>query len=582
MLTTFDPTAYSRATEIPMLSCSAVVTLLLANTPVWMATVYSVKWGAVSTVLLLIAMIIIVFYHVSLMNQRTLTPSQEACNNLELQIAYLQEMMLTNEQKSMETIERMRAQNKETLKLLESKLEFIRILEKRNGDLIKKLQDIQNGGHQKKEIEDRFAPYITPVTTRTLNIHQNSEFEVIPYDSFSRTNMLYQLCPGMVNKPETLAIGDAKKEHNEVVVKAADILNEDSTDSYSTNDLAYGYSRTDKTVGTQYELYFQSKGGKNTFQHIQLFRPFAPLQKVQSQTYNKQGEWINLIMPLSGRTDTFRLFIEMFTEECIKKDKRVFLTVVYFGIPGLNEVKGILREVELKFDFSHYMIVEKPEKFSRGVGLLSGAEAWMEGNVLMFFCDVDVFFTVQFLDHCRLNAALGAKVFYPIVFSLYNPSIVYHTRPNTPTWKEQMVLRRDTGFWRTFGFGMTCMYRSDFMFMRGFDISIQGWGGEDVKLYRKFVQSNYDVVRAPDSGIFHLWHEKFCDPKLSPAQYNMCLGSKALGEASHSQLGMLAFSELKKENERLHQQTNTEDDQQLVHYNYADNNNIEMELMDAF
>ena len=464
--------------------------------------------------------------------------------------------------------ERMRVEN---FMLLKSKLEFIRILEKRNGDLIQKLQDIQNGGHQKKEIEDRLAPYITPVTTRTLNTNQTSKLEVIPYSlGFSRRGIFYQLSPGMVNnEPIAPANSNTKKEHDEVIVKAVKILNEDSIDheSYSINDLTYGYSRIHETVGTQYELYFRSK---NTFKHIQLFRPFAPLQKVQSQTYNKQGEWINLIMPLSGRIDTFRLFIEMFIEECIKKDKHVFLTVVYFGIPGLNEVKGILREVELKFDFSHYMIVEKPEKFSRGVGLQSGAEAWTEGNVLMFFCDVDVFFTVNFLDRCRLNAALGAKVFFPIVFSLYNPSIVYHTRPNTPTWKEQMILRRDTGFWRTFGFGMTCMYRSDFMFMSDLDMQIQGWGGEDKKLYHKFVQSNYNIVRAPDNGIFHLWHEKFCDPKLSPAQYNMCLGSKALGEASHSQLGMLAIGELKIENKTLHLQTNTEDDQQELDYSSMD------------
>ena len=199
----------------------------------------------------------------------------------------------------------------ENFMLLESKLEFIRILEKRNGDLIQKLQDIQNGGHQKKEIEDRLAPYITPVTTRTLNINQNSEFEVIPYSlGFSRGGMFYQLSPGMVNKPMAPTNSNTKKEHDEVIVKAVKILKEDSIDheSYSINDLTHGYSRLDKTVGTQYELYFRSKKGiKNTFKHIQLFRPFAPLQKVQSQTYDKQSEWINLIMPLSGRIDTFRL-----------------------------------------------------------------------------------------------------------------------------------------------------------------------------------------------------------------------------------------------------------------------------------
>ena len=518
-----------------------------------------VNWKAVSLVVLTTLFLFgFYFYSIGFQSSQVLSHGRRLmyngdCQDLEQQVEYLKTLLTVSDQKQKDTLDRMRAQSTETRRKLEVQRDMVKDLERRNRQLIEKMSNLESGGPRKRENDYRLAPHIKPSVLRSLNIHQPSEFEVIPFMSFTKDN-LYQLESGMINRPETAPIGDKKRELDEVLDKSLSVLNTDveAGKQYNEYDLLQGYSRIDRTVGTQYEFYYRTKGKKNNFEHIQLFRPFAPLQNVQVHSYDKRNEWINLIVPLSGRIDTFVKFMEMFVEQCIKKDKRVFLTIVYFGQDGREEMKEILERVSSENHFTHYQLIEKKESFSRGIGLLTGANAWDQGNVLLFFCDVDVYFKDGFLDRCRLNTTPGTRVYYPIVFSMYNPSIVYSDRSRVPSFKDLFIITRDSGFWRTFGFGMTCMYRSDFLFMRGFDTNIQGWGYEDVKLYRKYVKSNIDVVRSPDQGIFHIWHEKTCDPHLQPAQYNMCLASKAIGEASQAQLGMLAFKELKKENEKLH------------------------------
>ncbi|KAK5600512.1 Chondroitin sulfate N-acetylgalactosaminyltransferase 2 [Crenichthys baileyi] len=381
-----------------------------------------------------------------------------------------------------------------------------------------------------------------------------SEYALVPFESFT-SSKVYQLEMGLTRHPEEKPVRkDRRDELVEVIEAALDIINnpdeEDGVEddvpmqrqTYTDSHFMEGLYRTERDKGTLYELFF-AKEDSSSFRHVTLFRPFGPIMKVRSTSVETLGMIINIIVPLAGRVETFSQFLQNFREVCIQRDRRVHLTVVYFGQEGLQEVKSSLEKMSREESFSNYTLIPVDEEFSRGRGLDIGAHAWNRGDVLMFFCDVDIRFSLDFLNTCRLHAAPNKKVFYPVVFSLYNPAIVYGGLELAPPIELQLIHKKDAGFWRDFGFGMTCQYRSDFLNIGGFDLEVKGWGVEDVHLYRKYLRSDLIVIRTPVSSLFHLWHEKQCADELTPEQYRMCIQSKAMNEASHSHLGMLVFRE---------------------------------------
>eukprot|EP00794_Sanderia_malayensis_P017749 gene17749-19523_t len=344
-----------------------------------------------------------------------------------------------------------------------------------------------------------------------------NEYDVIPFDSFDG-DRLYGKVGTLSGNPAEGLYGQRGVEHASVIKFAVKTINGDSEskgDPVTPFHVAEAVMRNDRIHGTS---------------------------SSRVETIDTSKTIINVIVPLSGRLDKFSSFMKRFVEYGIKMDRRVFLTLVYFGLKGRDDVRSIMRKVELEENFKDYKVIFTSQEFSRGAGLQKGAQIWEGGNVLLFFCDVDVYFKSEFLERCRMHSAPGRKVYYPIVFSQYNPMITYGGE-QPPSLDQQMRLSKDTGFWRDFGFGMSCQYRDDFLKVGGFDLTIKGWGMEDVKLYRSHLASKLTVVRAYDRGLFHIYHKKQCQRSLADGQFVSCLQSKAVSEGSHKQMGMLAFGQ---------------------------------------
>lgn len=297
----------------------------------------------------------------------------------------------------------------------------------------------------------------------------NNEYELIPFNHFTFSRV-YPIELGLGKRVVEKPIGFKRKDLLDALNRALDSLNKNATATsakYTLDDFTEGIYRIDPTTGTQYELYFRTKdirkgtaaattshhehiNGHGGVTKLIVMRPFAPLQTVQIESFPKQRdkdkEIVHIILPLSGRTTTFQSFMDKFVKIALKNDRRVHLTVVYFGEDGLMEARSIMSRVlgtkNSGGNASNLKLLALNETFSRGncgssvvnavrrsrfnlpdffdfystaKGLRVGAErVWDKSNknkdILLFMCDVDVAFSAKFLDRCRWNARPGRKV----------------------------------------------------------------------------------------------------------------------------------------------------------------------------
>mgnify|MGYP000708729564 CR=1 FL=1 len=134
---------------------------------------------------------------------------------------------------------------------------------------------------------------------------------------------------------------------------------------------------------------------------------------------------------------------------------------------------------------------------------------------LLFFCDIDMQFSSEFFRRLRDNTRKGVA-YYPIIFSQYDPS---HVGEESDHFKIDLM----RGFWRSYGYGMVALYKEDFDKAGGFDVKIIGWGMEDVYLASNVISNNIGVMRSVDPELVHVYHDKHCDPDLSPQQLDGCI-----------------------------------------------------------
>lgn len=391
------------------------------------------------------------------------------------------------------------------------------------------------------------------------------------------------------NKVARQSLGNSLRTALEdVILQVMEMINENSKTRGRVIDfkeIQYGYYRVDPMHGAEYIvdlllLYRKHKGRKITVpvrRHAYLqqsfSRPFfteadeldvaelvaainsesqslsflsnslkflSPFQVYESnrELWEQSQKKVNILVPLSGRYDTFVRFMQNFETVCLIPRQNVKLSVILVddgSDPDRGEHNRLIRDYGRKYPKADLSVIPMMGNFSRGLALELGSSQ-LDNDSLLFFCDVDLVFSGEALQRCRYNAVQGRQVYFPVVFSQYNPEVVYSEKAPRDN---QFVLTKKSGFWRDYGFGITCVFKGDLLKAGGFDTSILGWGLEDVDLFTKVINSGLTVLRSQEPGLVHVYHPVRCNASLEQRQRKMCLGSRASSFASAMQLAEL-------------------------------------------
>ena len=294
---------------------------------------------------------------------------------------------------------------------------------------------------------------------------------------------IYQATPALFN-PKFLIAKNKQKELFQVVGVALNkICNQLAKLRHNSKcELLQGYLNINLKTGL--ELSFILKKTNQT--SVRVSGSFKLAQNFtinDMKTMSNKNNEIHIITMISDAIPLSRLkdFLTMLQKLKIE-NQWIF---VYFSIYAnaknsklfskqiLNASK-IMRNIKIKISYSK-------EKFERGAGRHHGVFQLPNRNVLILFADIDMTFGDGFLTRCQLYADPGRSVYFPIIFSLYNPKF------SQKKGKKKFVISKNRGLWRVSGLGNLCVYKNDYLKIGGFDTKMSGWGSEDDDLYQRLV-----------------------------------------------------------------------------------------------
>ena len=321
---------------------------------------------------------------------------------------------------------------------------------------------------------------------------------------------------------------NSKKVQEEAVQALTKIYNT----PFTLVEVLNSYVRYRSQIGHEYilDLLVQTNSKQVEQRRVSLRRPeVSELVLVEDTSPKVLRRPINFVVPAHNVVTRLKEFLHAYEAACLKEDGNCKLHIVMYDSNEIQTVTEYLEQIKNRHPIFQYYIVKGSGVFNRGVARDFGLSSLQEDD-LVSMVDVDINFDKEFLGRCRQNTIQGKRVYFPMVFKYYNMEFVHPNHPPRPRYAKTTA----HGYWCRLGYGVACLYKSDYSKLGGFDLKFKGWGGEDTDIYERFLRS-FEVFRAPDPGLVHQFHFSSCSG-LTGDKCKNCIGSRNDGLAGKVEL----------------------------------------------
>ena len=364
----------------------------------------------------------------------------------------------------------------------------------------------------------------------------NPDEEVLHFQSFD-DNFMYtesKFRPGVPlsdeMKREKDKVVSAVKEFRAQKEREADNKERENTQTGDSLVLESILQRVDPTRGIDYfvQLTDKKKIGPHKTEFYHVLREIELPKITSMHTPNCKTIKVNFVVATPPVSRGFQRFILSFENSFLARNPPELvslLAVLYSDGKFKKYDKDLLSVVSLfdlyrkKYPEADLRLVTTRNAYSRRDTLEIASKEYPTYE-LLFLADIHVDFSMQFVERCRMNAVENEQVYFPMIFSPYDPAEFHKSRLKFP-YATKFKISDELGAWMTESFHLVCLFNYDLLKVLNGDQK-EGEGG-NWNLLDKFLKDDrLKIFRAVEPGLVHLWQDGCKEEELGSTERMLC------------------------------------------------------------